>query len=321
MKWLHRVLLKLGCYRRIVARSKKVVVRGFQPLTVYHLFAAIANEINDRILITRAAALAFNFMLAFFPATIFIFTLIPYIHINHFQDNLLNLIATILPNNTYAAFQATLEDLVKHRNGKLLSLGFLSTMYFATNGLSNLMAAFNKSQFIIEKRSWMLRRIIATWLTILMSVMLLTAITILTVSTNLIHYLKSQIISESHFWIYLIISLRWVIVMAIFFASISLLYRYAPANKEKWNFLNPGTIVATLLAVSTSMGFAYYINHFASYNKIYGSIGTLIILMLWLNLNSFILLIGFDINAHIDYTKRTTKKPPKPKQNKFKTLK
>jgi len=316
MNWMHRFFFRFKLYRNFIAWSKTVVLRGFSPLSVYNVFTFITREIRERTLINRASSLAFNFMLAFFPGTIFLFTLIPYIHIKNFQEHLLNLIATILPYNAYMAFQVTINDIVSHQNGKLLSLGFLSALYFATNGISNLMQAFNKTSLVIEKRTWLQRRIIATALTIVISVLLLVAIGILTVGESIIDVLKAHIVSKSHFWIFLIAFSRWIIVMAIFFATISLLYRYGPANKEKWKFLSTGTILATILAVLTSMAFAYYIDHFSSYNKLYGSIGTLVILMLWLYLNSFILLIGFELNASIDYSKRNIKLV-KPRVNSF----
>jgi len=317
MNWTHRFLLRFVFYQDFVSWSKKVIIRGFRPLTLYNIFASIAHELRDRTLMNRASALTFNFMLAFFPGTIFLFTLIPYIHIKKFQANLLDLIATILPHNAYLAFQRTIEDIVKHQNAKLLSLGFLSALYFATNGINNLMRAFNKVSLLAEKRTWYKRRFIAMWLTVVLSTLLLTAIAILTIGERMIKELRSHIVRKSHFWIYLIDFSKWLIILTIFFTSISLLYRYGPANKKKWKFLNTGTILATVLAAITSMGFTFYINHFASYNKIYGSIGALIIIMLWLYLNSLILLIGFELNASIDYSKRHVKKKPKPRLNTF----
>jgi len=146
------------------------------------------------------------------------------------------------------------------------------------------------------------------------------AISLLTAGDLMIHFLKAHMFKHGHFWVYVFVFIRWVIVIAVFFFSISLLYRYGPANKEKWKFLNTGAIMATALAVLSSMGFSYYINNFSSYNKIYGSIGTLIILMLWLYLNSLILLIGFELNASIDYSKRNIK-AVKPMFNSFRHVK
>lgn len=319
MKSTHHFLLRFRFYQNFTSWSKTCILPGFYPLSLYNLGAFFAHEVDEPTLLNRASSLAFNFMLAFFPATIFLFTLIPYIPVKNFQGQLLKLISTILPYNAYMAFQATIEDIVKHHNGKLLSLGFITALYFATNGISNLMQAFNKSSLIAEKRSWLKRKGIAMALTVIISFSLLVAIGVMTAGEAMIHYLKSHIDSKGHFWFYLVAFSRWVIVIAIFFVTISLLYRYGPANKEKWRFLNTGSIMATALAVLTSMGFTYYINNFSSYNKLYGSIGTLIILMLWLYLNSLIVLIGFELNASIDYSKRNIKSA-RPMFNSFRKL-
>jgi membrane protein len=319
MKWTHRFLLRFWFYRKFIKWSKTYILPGFYPLPLYNVGSFIANEIDGRAMQNRAASLTFNFMLAFFPATIFLFTLIPFVPLPNFQGNLLKLLSTILPYNAYMAFQATIVDIVKHHNGQLLSVGFVTALYFATNGITNLMGAFNRSSLVVEKRTWLKRRMIAVALTFVISVALLVAISVLTAGTAIIHFLKSHIASKEHFWYYIIVFLRWLIVIAIFFFTISLLYRYGPANKEKWKFLNTGAILATALAVLSSMGFSYYINNFSSYNKIYGSIGTLIILMLWLYLNSLILLIGFELNASIDYSKRNIK-VVKPMFNSFRKM-
>ncbi|ASU33966.1 YihY/virulence factor BrkB family protein [Mucilaginibacter xinganensis] len=307
MKWTHRLLLRFKFYQAFVKWSKSYILPGFDPLPLYNVIAFFAHEIQESTLLNKASALAFNFMLAFFPATIFLFTLIPYIPIKNFQGQLLSILSTVLPYNAYMAFQATIEDIVKIHNGKLLSVGFLSALYFATNGISNLMQAFNRSSLIIEKRSWLKRRRIALSLTIVISIALLAAITLMTAGEAFITLLKSHIREKSHFWIYLLALSRWVFVIVIFFVTISLLYRYGPANKQKWKFLSTGSIMATILAILTSLGFTYYINNFSSYNKVYGSLGGLIILMLWLYLNSLILLIGFELNASIEYSKRNIK--------------
>lgn len=316
MKWLHRLLLRLKLYRKFTRWTKVFVPPGFSPLPLYNVLAFFANEFQQSTLLNRASSLAYNFMLAFFPATIFLFTLIPYIHIKNFQGQLINILSTVLPRNAYMAFQATIEDIIKHQNGKLLSVGFISALYFATNGVSNLMQAFNRSSLIVEKRTWLKRRAIALGLTIVISTALLIAITIMTAGQALIGIIRVHIYTKAHIWLYLISFSRWVIVIAIFFVTISLLYRYGPANKQKWKFLNTGSIIGTILAILTSLGFSYYINNFSSYNKIYGSIGTLVILMLWLYLNSLIVLIGFELNAYIEFAKRNIK-TAKPMFNSF----
>lgn len=307
MKWLHRLLSRIKLYRVFIKWTKATVLPGFGNLSLFAVTISLINEFLEDSLLNKASSLAYNFMLALFPGTIFLFTLIPYIPVTNFQGKLLEILYTIMPTNAYLAFQNTIEDIIKNQNGKLLSLGFITALYFATNGVSNLMRAFNNSSLIIEKRSWLKRRAIAMTLTVVISIALLVAIIIMIAGQGVIGYIQNHLNSKSHFWIYLIILSRWLIIVSIFFVSISMLYRYGPSHKLKWNFLNPGSILATGLAVLTSLGFTYYINNFSSYNKLYGSIGTVIVVMLWLYLNSLILLIGFELNASIDLSKRNIK--------------
>lgn len=272
-------------------------------------------------LVNKASSLAYSFMLALFPATIFLFTLIPYIPIHNFQDELLRLVAIVLPNDSASKFfDSNVVDIIKHQNGKLLSVGFLSALIFATNGVNTLMRAFNRSSLIVETRTWLKRRWIALVLTLVISISLLIAIVIMMVGQTAIMFIQSHFYKNMHFWFYIFAFVRWIIIVAIFFVTVSILYRYGPAHKQRWKFLNPGSILATCLAVLTSLGFTYYINHFSSYNKIYGSIGTLIIVMLWLYLNSLIILIGFELNANIDFAKRNIK-VVKPNFNSFRIQK
>jgi membrane protein len=320
MRWVNRLLLRIKIYRAFVKWTKSAVLPGFGNLSIYAVSISLINEFLEDSLLNKASSLAYNFMLALFPGTLFLFTLIAYIPVDNFQDKLLELLHTILPTYAYLAFETTIEDIIKHQNAGLLSLGFITALYFATNGVSNLMQAFNNSSLILEKRSWLKRRGIAMLLTIIISIALIIAIAIMIAGESAITYLQSHIASKSHFWIYLLILSRWLIIISIFFVTISLLYRYGPSHKLKWAFLSPGSILATGLAILTSLGFTYYINHFASYNKIYGSIGTIIVVMLWLYLNSLILLIGFELNASIDLSKRNLK-IVKPRFNNFRAEK
>jgi membrane protein len=317
MNWVHRLLLHFSVYRAFIEWTKSVIIPGFRPLPLYTVGVFFLGELRKSALINRASALSYNFMLAFFPATIFLFTLIPFVPISNFQKSLLNLISVILPSNAYLAFEGTMKDIIKNQNGKLLSFGFASALYFASNGVYNLMQAFNKSSLLLETRTWLKRRLVSITLTVVISFSLLLAIAILIAGQALINFLKAHMFETWGLWSWLIALTRWIIVVVIFFVVVSILYRYGPAHKRRWKFFSPGSILATTLAVLTSLGFSYYINHFSSYNKIYGSIGTLIVLMIWLYLNSLIILIGFELNASVDLSKRSIK-IVKPKSNTFK---
>ena len=320
MKWLHSFLTKFKFYQYIIDWTKIVILPGFRPLPLYTVAIFFFKEIQQESLVNRASALAYNFLLAFFPAIIFLFTLIPYIPIHHFQDTLLNLIEIILPYNAYKAFESTLKDIIKNQNASLLSVGFISAAYFAANGVYKLMQAFNKSSLIPETRPWLRKRLIAVALTFVISISLFFAIGILIAGQAAVNFVQSHVDQKGLIWPYLLSLTRWLIVVVIFFFTVALLYRYGPAHKKKrWKMISPGAILATGLAVITSLGFSFYINHFASYNKIYGSIGTLIVIMIWLYLNSLIILIGFELNASIDLSKQNIV-IAKPRFNAFKSV-
>lgn len=285
--------------------TKKTVLPGFSPLPLYTVGTFFFQEISRDSLVTRASSLAYSFMLAIFPGIIFLFTLIPYIPIEGFQDKLLSLIAMILPLNAFDAVKSTLEDIIKKQNGGLLSFGFLAALFFSTNGISNLMQAFNKSSLQPETRGWLKQRFVALSLTVITVFALILGLAIITVGEFVITALQSEIRIGESIWVYIIAMVRWFILAVIYFTTISILYRYGPSYQKKWKLFSPGSWLATILAILTSWGFTYYINHFGNYNKLYGSIGTLIVIMIWLFLNSLIILIGFELNASIDLSKRS----------------
>ncbi len=297
--------------------TKVVVIPGFSPLPLYTVGTFFFQEINKDSLLNKASSLAYNFMLAIFPGIIFVFTLIPYIPIEGFQDQLIGLLALVLPYNAFEAVKGTLEEIIKQQNGGLLSFGFFAALFFATNGVINLMQAFNKSSLIIETRGWLKQRLVAITLTFVMFLALTIGLTIMTVGTFAVKFAESQLEFRDSFWLYFADMLRWFILVSVYFITLSILYRYGPTHTKKWKLFSPGAWLATVLAILTFWGFGFYINNFGNYNEVYGSIGTLIVIMIWLYLNSLIILIGFELNASIDLSKRSIK-IVKPKFNTFK---
>src|ERR1700761_661000 len=173
MRWLNRLLLRNRYYRKLIARTKVLILPGFGNLPLYDVITEFIDDFMDGTLPNKATSLSYNFMLAFFPAMLFLFTLIPYVPVKNFQLHLLQVVSTILPTNAYLAFQTTIKDIVIYKNGGVLSFVVIAALYFATNGIANLMRAFNNSSLIIEKRTWLKRRLIATALTVVISFLLL----------------------------------------------------------------------------------------------------------------------------------------------------
>ena len=217
-----------------------------------------------------------------------------------FQDQLLDLMKTVLPKNAYAATRDTIEDIIRHQRGGLLSLGFLFALYFTTNAFMALMRSFNTSYHLQEKRSALKQRLVAINLTFILSTILIVATTLIVFSEKFTILLVKKHFLKTHAQITFLHTGNFIIVVALFLTAISFLYYYAPAVHRKFRFISPGSLFATIAAVTTSVGFAYFVNNFGKYNKVYGSIGTLIVIMMWIYINSLILLLGFELNASIN---------------------
>ena len=327
MDWIHKQLLKLKLYAMLIAWTKVCVLPGFSPLPIYMVATFFFKEIGKETLVNKASSLSYNFMLAIFPAIIFLFTLIPYIPKSiGFQEQLMSLLALILPNNAFIAFESTINEIVNIQNGSLLSIGFFLSLFFATNGVHKLMIAFNKSSLIIETRTWLKQRLVAIILTVIIAFSVIICIAAMAIGEILLTYIKDELHYEGNLTYYAIELTRWTLLGTLYFVTVSVLYRYGPAHAKKWKFFSAGSWLATILAFFTIWGFSFYINNFNSYNKLYGSIGTLIVIMIWLYLNSLILLVGFELNASVDLSKRSVKiirpnfnifKKPLPVENKL----
>lgn len=288
----------------LIERSKRIILPGFDRVPLYYVLKFFVQGLQKGAIMTRASALAFNFFLAIFPAVIFFFTLIPYIPIENFQEELLGLMEDLMPQSAYEASLSTLEDIITRERGGLLSVGFVAAMYFATNGVNAMFSAFNNTYHSIEIRKPVMQRLTAIGITFLIAVLVLVSILLIIFGQKFLDILLEYNFLREKFIYYLLIALKWLVTLALIFFMISFLYYAGPSKKVKWRFFSAGSSLATFLMVLTSVGFSYFVNNFAQYNKLYGSIGTLIVILLWIQWNSFALLLGFELNASIDIAKR-----------------
>jgi membrane protein len=287
----------------IAERAKKVSLPFFEGVPLYDVALFFWHSIMKGSITTRASAIAFSFFIAFFPFIIFLFTLIPYIPIENFQAELLELIENVVPQSTYITIENTVKDIITQPRGDLLSFGFFAALIFSTNGLAAMMSAFDATIHSIHRRSWISQRFAAILILIVLSVMLTVVIALLTSGQLFIQYLQENSILQDNFTVSLLIFGKWIITLALLFFTFSFLYYMAPAKKTKWRFISAGGTLSTVLSVFTFVGFTYYINKFNQYNKLYGSIGTLLIILLLMYVMSLILLIGFELNASIHQAK------------------
>lgn len=308
MSKVHKNLLRLKPYDKFIDWTKSAVLPGFGSLPLYTVFAFFFQEIARESIINKASSLAYNFMLAIFPGIIFLFTLIPYIPVDNFQDQLMELTQVAMPQNAFEFLEVTLQDIIKRQNTGLLSVGFVLCTFFATNGMTTLMMTFNKSSLSKEDRSWGQKRLVALGLSVAIVLALAVGIFLYAGANFLINYLKNTIDYDlSWFWQFLIKFVQWLFMFGIYFFTVSFVYKFGPSRSRRWKFFTPGATLATVLAILTFSGFAYYINQFGAYNKLYGSIGTLIVMMIWMYLNALILIVGFELNASIALSKQSIK--------------
>lgn len=280
--------------------SKRLVLPGFDGMPLYDVADFFFTGIHKGSIKNRASSVAFSFFLALFPGIIFLFTLIPYIPVEDFQAKLLLLIKDILPADAYVATHDTIIDIVSHQRGGLLSIGFLLVIFFSTNGITALIDGFNRSYHVRETRKGLKLRLAAFLLTALLSLLVVIAILLTIFSESVVNFLVDQGIIRNKAQVFLLYAGKWMIIIGLFLTAISIIYYFGPALKKKWRFVSPGSLLASFLCILTSIGFAMFVNNFGSYNKVYGSIGTLIVIMLWIYYNSVILIVGFELNASID---------------------
>lgn len=284
--------------------ARKIIIPGMSGIPLYDVIEFFFKGIQQSSLISRANAVSFSFLLAIFPGILFFFTLIPYFPIENLQETIMNTLSRAMPEDAFNTVEETIRGIISRNNSGLLSLGFVLSLFFATNGMMGLIKAFNRTAHTIESRSDMKVRLISILLVVIISLMVIISMTLL-VSTNfLLNYLVDRGFIQKEWTQGLILIGKWVVTFLMVFLAISTIYYLAPAKRKGFHFFSPGSTFATFLAFVFILGFNIYIENFSQYNKIYGSLGTIIILMLWVNFNMITLLIGFELNASIHDAKR-----------------
>ncbi|GAB1403014.1 MAG: YihY/virulence factor BrkB family protein [Lentimicrobiaceae bacterium] len=285
--------------RKFIIYSKRLVLPGFDGVPIFDVAVFFFKGIQKGSITNRAAAFSFNLFLAIFPAILFFFSLIPYIPVAGFQDSLLDLLQEFIPQQAYDAVEGTLFDIVKRPRGGLLSLGFIFALYFATNSINSLIEAFNKSFHEVETRSAIKQRLISMALVFLLSLLVIVAIVLITIGPLILRWLEEQRLINDAFLIFTINASKWLIIISLLFFAFSFLFYFAPVRKQRFQFISAGSTITTFLFIVTSVGFNFYVNNFSRYNSLYGSIGALIIFMLWIYFNAIVILLGFELNVSI----------------------
>jgi len=291
-------LLRLPVISQIVAFCKRKSLPGFSGVSIYNVISFVYNEAmkEDNDIVTRANSIAFNFFLSLFPLLIFLFTLLPILpftadYITILRDSTQD----FFPKQAHEYLFGVIDGVASIRRKGLLSLGFIFAVIFSSSGMLTLMYGFHKSyDKVFKKRNYFKNRMVAIFLTMLVAGLFI-------VSLFLELFIgKLEVGSYSA----LIINFfSWLFVVLVIYLGITLIYRFGPSMKRRIAWINTGAILATMLSILSSLAFSFFINSFGRYNEIYGSIGALIVLLLWIQINVFIVLVGFEFNASIAINK------------------
>lgn len=305
-KQIEESLEKIPVINWLVAFGKKIKIPGLEGMSLYDVLEMYVIGIVKGALTTRAGGIAFSFFMAIFPFLLFILTLIPYIPIDGFQDGLLSLMQEALPPKTFEAVDFVIKDIINNQYGGLLSFGFLASIFLMTNGVNAIFGGFEYSYHVTEMRSVFRAYVVSLGVSLLMSFFLIVTVTLIIfyqVALTRIHKFGWLNTGDLDLFYYG----RGFLFLVMIFTIVSLLFRYGTKQGKEVKFFSPGAILTTVVSMFTFYLFGIYVVKFAQYNQLYGSIGTLLILMLFVWLNAIILLLGFELNATIYRLKRKNK--------------
>ena len=297
-KEIEEKLQKIPIINILVRFGKKIKIPGLEGMSLYDVLEMYIIGIVEGALTTRAGGIAFSFFMAVFPFMLFMLTLIPYIPIEGFQEGLFSFIKDILPPQTFEAVNSVIGDIINNQYGGLLSFGFLLSIFLMTNGVNAIFGGFEYSYHITDVRNVFKSYFVSLGVSLLTSLFLI--ITIILVILYQVALTKIDKIgwfdtSDLNLFYYG----RALLFLLMIFTIVSLLFRYGTKQGKETRFFSAGAILTTIMSLFTFYLFGIYVVKFAQYNQLYGSIGTLLILMLFVWLNSVILLLGFELNASL----------------------
>ena len=305
-------LEKIPVINILVRFGKKIKIPGLEGMSLYDLLEMYVIGIVEGALTTRAGGIAYSFFMAIFPFLLFVLTLIPFIPIKDFDKTLMSLISEVLPPKTFEASQLVIEDILVNQEAGLLSFGFLVSIFLMTNGVNAIFGGFEYSYHVKEMRNVVRAYIISLGVSLVMAFFLVVTVALIIFTKIGIGKLKENNWLENDiFWVQFGTAALFV---SMVFTIVSMLYHYGTKSGKHSKFFSPGAIFTTILSIFTFYLFSIYVTEFSKYNELYGSIGTLLILMLFVWLNAIILLLGFELNASIYSLRRRNKTFTTPKK-------
>jgi len=297
---------KLPIISQIIAFCKRKSLPGFSGVSIYNVISFVYNEAmkEDNDIVTRSNSIAFNFFLSIFPLLIFLFTLLPLLPFTaDYIAILKESTESFFPAQAHEYLFSVIDGVASIKRKGLLSVGFIFAIFFSSSGMVTLMYGFHKSyEKVFKKRGYFKNRLIAIFLTMLVVGLFIVSLFMIIFGTPILELLMNKL-DIGNYSVLIINFFSWLFVVLVIYTGITLIYRFGPAMKRRIAWINTGSILATMLSIMSSLVFSFFINSFGKYNEIYGSIGALIVLLLWIQINVFVILVGFEFNASIAVNK------------------
>lgn len=288
----HRFSIRLYNYASLIKVGERRI-----PLLLF--LRILLKKLNNDDINVRAKSITYDFFLSIFPGVIFLFTLIPYIPVANLDKNILASISDFLPTNIYSSVETTLTDIINIPRGGLLSFGFLFAFYAANNGIISVINTFNHCYKTTDGRSFIEKLGVSVGILFLLFLVIVGGIVISFV-LKLVYANLEHGFNVSQFQLFFLVFIRLFLMFFLIIMSISILYYIGPSIHKRWKFFSLGSVTASILCFVFTLGFGFYIEHFNSYNKVYGSIGALIGFLLLMFVNVLMMLVGFQINASLE---------------------
>jgi membrane protein len=277
-------------------------------LSVKELVKRVVRSVYENNCLGQAAQLAYYFLFALFPFLLFLTTLLGYLPLPNFMNELQAVLAGVMPGETLALMQDNVHGLIQNQRGGLLSFGIITALWTSSSAVMAIMDNLNRAYGVKEGRPLWKVWGLALLLVLGLSVFLLLSLILLMFGPYIGSWLARQVGLGNVFELVWNI-LRWPVIVMLLIFTMAIIYYMTPDVEQEWKWITPGSIVAMTAWILTSLGFSYYVANFGSYNKIYGSIGTVIVLMTWMYLLGFFILLGGEINAEIEHSAKSGKNP------------
>jgi membrane protein len=300
-------LAKIPIICSVVNLGNMIKIPGFEGLTLYNVLELYIVGIIKGALTSRAGSVSFSFFMAIFPFLLFVLNLIPYVPIEDFQADVVAFIDELLPPQTSDFFNGIIIDIMENKHGGLLSFVIILSLFLSANGVHSIFAAFENSYHVEVNRSFFKQYFSSLGVALLLGIMLLITVVGIVFFELIVRLLiEQEIINDAIFWI-TIGKLFFYLTMIVL--SVGILYYFGTAKCNRSRFFSVGLLVTSLLIVGTTYLFGVYVENFSQYNELYGSIGALLILMIYIWLNANILLLGFELNATLKKLKEGISQP------------